>query len=90
LLSHPKGGGATRDEGTVGGIPFKEDPNAPRPCYRRPGKEVPPERARTNQRKKDGPLAGGMPEKNTETCFDKMERIRLPLVKTMPAMHGGE
>ncbi len=26
-----KGGGAGRDEGTVGGIPFKEDPNAPRP-----------------------------------------------------------
>ena len=26
-----KGGGADRNEGTVGGIPFKEDPNAPRP-----------------------------------------------------------
>ena len=35
------------------------------------------------------PLAGGMHEKNTETCFDKMERIRLPLGKTMSAMHGG-
>ena len=29
-------------------------------------------------------------KKNTETCFDKMERIRLPLVKTMPAMHSRE
>jgi hypothetical protein len=27
-----KGGGAARDEGTVGGIPFKEDPNVARPC----------------------------------------------------------
>jgi len=35
------------------------------------------------------PLAGGLHEKNTETCFDKMERIRLPLGKTMSAMHGG-
>src|SRR5580693_3401653 len=26
-----RGGGADRSEGTVGGIPFKEDPNAPRP-----------------------------------------------------------
>lgn len=25
-----KGGGADRNEGPVGGIPFKEDPNAPR------------------------------------------------------------
>jgi hypothetical protein len=53
-----------------------------------PGKEVPPERARTNQRIKDGPLAGGMPERNTETCFDTMVRIRLPLAKTIPTMHS--
>ena len=55
-----------------------------------PGRRYRQKRARTNQRKKDGPLAGGMPEKNTETCFDEMERIRLPLVKTMPAMHSRE
>jgi hypothetical protein len=47
------------------------------------------EQERTRE-KRNGPLAGGMPEKKTETCFDEMERIRLPLVKTMPAMHSRE
>ena len=51
---------------------------------RGPGKEAPPERARTIQRKKDGALAGGMPEKNTETCFDKMERICLRPLPVRP------
>ena len=32
-----------------------------------PGKEVPPERARTTQRKKDGPLAAELPSENAET-----------------------
>ena len=31
MLSRNRAGVAGRDEGTVGGIPFKEDPNAPRP-----------------------------------------------------------
>ena len=44
LLSRPRGGGADRDEGPVGGIPFKEDPNGPgRTATCR--WEVPPERA---------------------------------------------
>ena len=62
-----KGGGAGRDEGTVGGIPFKEDPNAP--CPRSGGavggaaresendpvkKDVPPWRRCPEER---GPLA---------------------------------
>ena len=33
----PQGGGAVWDEGTVGGIPFKEDPNAP--CPRSGGRD---------------------------------------------------
>ena len=52
-----------------------------------PGKEVPPERARTNQRKKERSARGGMPEKNAETCFDKMERIcpaSIDLLNTLP------
>jgi hypothetical protein len=44
-----------------------------------PGKEVPPERARTKPEKKERFARGGMPEKNAETCFEKMERISLPL-----------
>ena len=63
----PQGGGAGRDEGTVGGIPFKEDPNAP--CPRSGGaaggaardrnndpgkKDVPPWRRCPEER---GPLA---------------------------------
>lgn len=31
MLSRPEAGGADWNEGTVGGIPSKEDPNAPRP-----------------------------------------------------------
>jgi hypothetical protein len=34
-----------------------------------PGKEVPPERARTTLEKKERSDRGGMPEKNAETCF---------------------
>jgi hypothetical protein len=44
-----------------------------------PGKEVPPKRARTKPEKKERFARGGMPEKNAETCFEKMERICLPL-----------
>jgi hypothetical protein len=50
-----------------------------------PGKEVPPERARTNRRKKERSARGGMPEKNAQTCFDKMERFCSDVgLKTMP------
>jgi hypothetical protein len=40
-----------------------------------PGKEVPPERASTNHKKKGTVRYWELPKKNTETCFDKMERI---------------
>ena len=53
----PQGGGAGRDEGTVGGIPFKEDPNAPRPRSGGPAGGA----ARENNNdpgKKNGPRSG--------------------------------
>jgi len=43
-----------------------------------PGKEVPPERARTNRRKKRTVRYWESPKKNAETCFDKMKFICLP------------
>jgi hypothetical protein len=49
-----------------------------------PGKEVPPERARTKPDKKERSVRGGMPEKNAETCFDKMERICLRPLPVRP------
>jgi len=50
----PQGGGAGRDEGTVGGIPFKEDPNVPvRAAACR--WEVPPESARTSSKERNDP-----------------------------------
>jgi len=61
------------------GDPFKEDPNAPRPCYRRPGKEVPPERARTNHKKKGRSALRECLRKTRKPASDSMERICLPL-----------
>jgi hypothetical protein len=44
-----------------------------------PGKEVPPERARTKPEKKERSARRRNARENAETCFDKMERICLPL-----------
>lgn len=52
----PQGGGADQNEGSVGGIPFKEDQNeSVRAAAFRV--EVPPERARTLRKKKRSALA---------------------------------
>jgi hypothetical protein len=49
-----------------------------------PGKEVPPERARTTQRKKELSAPGGIAEENAETrARNCSERICPPLVEDM-------
>jgi hypothetical protein len=50
-----------------------------------PGKEVPPERARTKPEKKERSARGGMPEKNAGTCLGQHETY-LPAAagKTVP------
>jgi hypothetical protein len=50
-----------------------------------PGKEVPPERARTKPEKKERPARGGMPEKKAGTCLGQYE-THLPAAagKSMP------
>ena len=79
MLSHPKGGGATRDEGTLWGIPFKEDSNAPRPQKRRTREGGAARESKNEPEKKGRSAAAEYLKKNAETCFDKMERICLPL-----------
>ncbi len=54
MLSRKKAGVAGRDEGTVGGIPFKEDPNAPRPRSGGPAGGAARE-SENDPAKKDGP-----------------------------------
>jgi hypothetical protein len=55
-----------------------------------PGKEVPPERARTTGEKMNGPLCG-MPEKTRRPASRKWTGSAY-LVKTvaLPAMHSGD
>jgi hypothetical protein len=49
-----------------------------------PGKEVPPERARTNQRKRELSAPAELPEENARACFETMDGISAYLVKTVP------
>jgi len=65
--------------GRFGGIPFKEDPNASRPQKRRTREGGAARESKNEPEKKERFARGGMPEKNAETCFEKMERISLPL-----------
>ena len=67
MLSHPKGGGATRDEGDGWGIPFKEDPNAPRPCNRRTREGGAARESKNDPEKKGRSAPGGIAEENAET-----------------------
>jgi len=75
LLSRRRAG-SRRDEGTVGGIPFKEDPNAP--CPRSGGPlEGPPERAITIG-KKETFRRGGIAWKNADArSIERIRRLRL-------------
>jgi hypothetical protein len=45
-----------------------------------PGKEVPPQRARTNQIKRNGPLAAECLRKTRKPASDNMKHICLPLL----------
>ena len=78
MLSHPKGGGATRDRGDpLGGFLSRRTRMLPVRKSGGPGKEVPPERTRTNQKKRTIRYWEVL-RKNAETFFDKMDGICLP------------
>ena len=53
-----------------------------------PGKEVPPERARTNQRKRNGTLAAECHRKTRKPASTKWNGIFLPLVKVLMSSFG--
>src|SRR5262249_28265041 len=67
----PKAEAPPGRRGRLGGFLSRRTRMFPAQRERRPGKEVPPERARTNRRKKNGPLAGGMPEKTRRPASTK-------------------
>jgi len=72
----PKAEAPPGTRGRFGGIPFKEDPNAPRPRERRTlGRRYRQREQERNHKKKGIVRSAGMPEKSAETCFGKMERI---------------
>jgi hypothetical protein len=48
-------------------------------CDRRTREGGAARESKNEPEKKERSARGGMPEKNAETCFDKMERICLPL-----------
>ena len=85
MLSHPKGGGAPPGtRATVGGIPFKEDPNAPRPCNRRTREGGAARESKNDPEKKGRSAPGGIAEENAETRLGTAwERICPPLVEDM-------
>jgi hypothetical protein len=69
LLSHPKGGGAARDEGTLWGDSFQGGPECS-PSVLSAAREGGTARESKNEPEKKGRSArGGMPEKNAETCL---------------------
>ena len=80
MLSHPKGGGAPGTRGRFGGIPFKEDPNAPRPQKRRT-REGGAARESKNETREKGTARSrrNALRKTRKPASDNMKRICLPL-----------
>ena len=92
MLSHPKGGGSTRDRGDVWGDSFQGGPGcSPSSNSGVKGEGGTAIESKNDSGKKERSARGGIAEENAGTCFEKWTGSTY-LVKTvaMPAMHSGD